>query len=145
MELTIDDGTGTVHVSGDAGLEAAAVLRDRISDLVHAGCTEIVVDLTGVRHVDSSTFGVLVSAVKRLRTSGGHLSLVVDQDDVLRLLRLTRLHHVIAVHPTVEAARDASAGRPRTGSGGPREPGRDRRHPPAVPTARSSDRSGRPR
>ncbi len=98
------DGRMAVHVFGAADLHTSTSLRRALGQLSDAGYTDFVVDLTAVSFIDSTGLGVLVGAVKTLRDSGGHLVLVVDQPQVLRMLRITGLTEVFAIHPTVDSA-----------------------------------------
>lgn len=61
-----------------------------LGDLADSGAS-VVVDLSRTEELDSLTLGVLVLAQKRLRMSGGELSLVCGGPGVLRRLRQTGL------------------------------------------------------
>ena len=68
----------------------------------------IIVDLTGLEFIDSSGLAALVRVRKHARHAGGDLLLACPQQQVLRLLTLTRLIDVFSVHASVdEAARGA--------------------------------------
>ncbi|MNO06359.1 Anti-sigma-B factor antagonist [compost metagenome] len=54
--------------------------------------------------MDSTGLGVLVGTLKKLRTAGGRLDLVIDGDRLLRLFQLTSLDQVFAIHPTLDDA-----------------------------------------
>jgi anti-sigma B factor antagonist len=82
---------------------------------------EIIVDLSGLDFIDSSGVAALARGRKHARHAGGDLVLAAPQQQVLRVLTLTRLAEVFHVHASVgEAA--ASAGH---------------RLPPAAPVAGS--------
>jgi anti-sigma B factor antagonist len=57
-----------------------------------------------VPFLDSTALGVLVGAYTTLRNSGGRLALVNDHEGVLKVLRITALHDVLGVHPTLDKA-----------------------------------------
>ena len=63
--------------SGDT-IVAATIpeLRLKMRDIVGEGVRELVVDLTGVRMVDSSGIGLLISAYNSLRKAGGQLAVI---------------------------------------------------------------------
>ena len=61
-------------------------------------------DLTGVTFMDSSGFGTLLGATRRLRPGGGGLHLAGPNSTIQRMLRLTRLDSIMQVHETAEEA-----------------------------------------
>jgi anti-sigma B factor antagonist len=67
----VGDGTFVVALTGEVDLHTAPELKAALLRLVAEGPTRIVVDLSGATFVDSTTLGVLLGAVKRLRLIGG--------------------------------------------------------------------------
>ena len=99
----IDDRTQVVAVSGDIDLYSAPELRERLDDLIASGKTRILVDLGGASFIDSTTLGVLVGAIKRLRVHDGKLTLACADPSILRVFTITGLDQVIGVFPTRDA------------------------------------------
>jgi anti-anti-sigma factor len=64
----------------------------------------LIIDMNGVTYMDSSGFGALLGATKRLRPEGGALHLVGAKPTVERMLHLTRLDTVIDMYPTMDQA-----------------------------------------
>jgi len=64
----------------------------------------IVLDLTGLRYVDSSGLGAFVKLMKAARRSGGDVRLAGPTREVLKVLELTRLNRVFDVCPDREEA-----------------------------------------
>ena len=93
-----------VHIVVALDLHTVGSLRDVLVDMIAAGFTDIVVVLTGVGLIDSTGLGVLVAAHERVLGCGGRLELVVDQESLMKVLRITALTQVFVVHPTLEAA-----------------------------------------
>ena len=93
-----------VHVAGEIDVYTAPTLREELAGLVDAEKTDIVVDLTDVSFMDSTGLGVLVGALKKVRTLGGELRLVIDQEKVLKVFRITALTQVFDIHATVDEA-----------------------------------------
>jgi anti-sigma B factor antagonist len=65
---------------------------------------EIIVDLTGLEFIDSSGVAALARGRKHARLAGGDLVLAAPQEQVLRVLTLTRLIEVFPVHASVDEA-----------------------------------------
>jgi anti-sigma B factor antagonist len=102
----LDDGPVPVlSVAGEVDMATAPRLRDAFVQLAadHPGVTAVV-DLDGVALLDSVGLGVLVGGLRRMRTTGGDLSLVCSSPRLVDLLRSCRLDRVFAIHPTVAAA-----------------------------------------
>lgn len=93
-----------VEVSGEVDVYSASVLREKLADLIDANHTDLVVDLTGVGFLDSTGLGVLVGALKKVRGFGGRLQLIIDQEKVMKVFRITALTQVFTIHDTLEAA-----------------------------------------
>lgn len=93
-----------VQVAGEIDVYTAASLREKLADLIDADHTDVIVDLTGVTFMDSTGLGVLVGALKKVRGYGGRLQLVIDQEKVIKVFRITALTQVFTIHETLEAA-----------------------------------------
>jgi len=93
-----------VEVAGEVDVYTAAILREKLADLIDADHTDLVVDLTGVGFLDSTGLGVLVGALKKIRGFGGRLQLVIDQEKVMKVFRITALTQVFTIHDSLEAA-----------------------------------------
>ena len=71
-------------------------------DLVEAGRTRIVVDLTETSFLDSTALGVLIGAVKRLRSRDGVLTIVNTDANIAKTFEITGLDQIF----TIRANRD---------------------------------------
>lgn len=98
----LDPGTGAVVLEGEIDLATAPQLKAALSGLP-AGVHRVVIDLAGVRHMDSTGIGVLVGYRRRL-PEGEMVVLAAVQDNVRAVLELTGLN--FRMFDTVEAARD---------------------------------------
>ena len=100
------DGCVVVTVSGDVDISTSPELRSALVEANAAsdGPKAIVVDLSDVSFVDSTALGVLVGAYNTSRNNGGRFAMVNDHDAVLKVLKITALHDVLGVHPTLDAA-----------------------------------------
>jgi anti-sigma B factor antagonist len=91
-----------VDAAGVAAALAAVAVRE----------PQIIVDLAGLQFIDSSGVAALARGRKQARHAGGDLLLAAPQDQVLRVLTLTRLIDVFPVHSSVDdAARSARRSR----------------------------------
>ncbi len=97
-DLRLCSGAANLTVRGDIDVHTAPVLRDRLGELVRQGEERVVVHLDEVSFMDSTALGVLVGAHKAQQAHGGTLELVCSRPRLLRILRLTGLHHVLTIH-----------------------------------------------
>lgn len=98
-----------VQVAGVLDLGTLPELRTCLKQAMDGGEARIVLDLAGVRLIDSSALGVLVSASQQLRQRSGVLCLACVQPLVRRVLELTSVDRLIDVHDTVAAAQESLA------------------------------------
>ena len=100
---------GLVVLTGEVDIATAPRFRECMIELLDAGVEKLVVDLSGVTFIDSTALGVLIGGVRRVRGVGGAMTLVVTSRPVQRVLSLTGLDRVFAIHATREAAVEALA------------------------------------
>jgi anti-sigma B factor antagonist len=106
---TVDERT-IVEVAGEIDVYTAPTLRERLTTLVDEGRTDLVVDLTQVRFMDSTGLGLLVGVLKRVRGLDGLLQLVIDSERLMKVFRITALTQVFTIRETLdEALADAPA------------------------------------
>jgi anti-sigma B factor antagonist len=100
----VDDGTYVISLTGEVDLYTAPEFKQQLLDVIGEGGKEVVVDFSDTTFIDSTTLGVLVGGVKRLRTLDGRLSLVCSDRNISKIFEITGLDRVFTIYPTrVEA------------------------------------------
>jgi anti-sigma B factor antagonist len=89
-------------LSGELDLATSGQLRTALVEAIGDG-RRIVVDLERLEFIDSVGLGMLVSGLKRARSHGGDLELVVTSRLVLRPLELTGLDSIFTIHAGPDA------------------------------------------
>jgi len=85
-------GDATVRLSGELDISTAAALERVLADFAVAGePSRIVMDLRGLRFMDSTGLRLLVTADLRLRREGRELALIAGPEAVHRVFRLALL------------------------------------------------------
>ncbi len=64
---------------------------------------KLIVDMTAVKSCDSSGLSALLVAERLIRELKGEIHLVVPNQDVRNLFKITQLEKVFSIHPTLEA------------------------------------------
>ena len=105
----IDSETHVIHLGGEVDLYTAPEFKERLVELIENGKTKIVVDLSDATFIDSTTLGVLVGGVKRLRPGGGSLALVCSDQNITKIFEITGLDRVFPIHETRDEALSAMA------------------------------------
>ena len=100
----VGDGIFVVALSGEVDLYTAPELKSELLRLVAEEPSRIVVDMTDATFVDSTTLGVLLGAVKRLRLIGSELVIVCSDLNIRRILSITLLDRAFRIYDTLADA-----------------------------------------
>ena len=98
---TTPAGAAVLRVSGELDLATASRFEEAVASAAPA--THIVIDLSGCTFLDSAGMRSLVNASRDARPEG-RVDLVTTDPGILRVLEITGVDTVLAVHPSVEAA-----------------------------------------
>ncbi len=93
-----------IHLQGDLRLEAVDQFRRAGDELVGAGDARLVVNVAGVRMIDSSGIGVLVRLLTAAAKVGGGMKLVQPSKLALQTLKITGLTGIIPIFDDEAAA-----------------------------------------
>lgn len=106
MELNLENrvhGTWTIiRVGGELDLHTSPLLQERLVQLLDQGVTRVALDLQDVGFMDSSSLGVLVTALKRLREREGDMALVGVNGSPLKVLALTGIDRLLTMYPAAD-------------------------------------------
>ena len=105
----IDAETQVIVLGGEVDLYTAPEFKERMVELIEDGKKRIVVDLSAATFIDSTTLGVLVGGVKRLRPTGGTLALVCTNQNITKIFEITGLDQVFPIHASRDEALAAVA------------------------------------
>jgi anti-sigma B factor antagonist len=98
------NGAYVISLSGEVDLYTAPEFKAQLLEVIGEGGKQVVVDFTETTFIDSTTLGVLVGGVKRLRPLGGQLSLVCSDRNITKIFEITGLNKVFAIHDTRDEA-----------------------------------------
>jgi anti-sigma B factor antagonist len=93
-----------LSVYGDADLHSAPELREALRGATDEGVTTLVVDFSGTTVIDSTSLGVLLGAMRRLRERDGQIRLVVPLPEVRRVFEITMLDRIFSLHENLDEA-----------------------------------------
>jgi anti-sigma B factor antagonist len=93
-----------ISLAGEVDLYTAPEFKQQLLEVIGQGGKEVVVDFTNTTFIDSTTLGVLVGGVKRLRSNEGQLALVCSDRNITKIFEITGLDRVFTIYPTRDEA-----------------------------------------
>ena len=93
-----------ISLAGEVDLYTAPEFKQQLLDVIGKGAKDVVVDFSNTTFIDSTTLGVLVGGVKRLRQNEGQLSLVCSDRNITKIFEITGLDRVFTIYPTRDEA-----------------------------------------
>jgi anti-sigma B factor antagonist len=102
----LPDGQAAADLTplGELTIEAADAFRALVAELLAAGITRFVLDLSQVSYLDSTGLGALVHLLRQARARGGGVAFYAVSPPVQELFVLTHLDKVLQLAATREAA-----------------------------------------
>src|ERR687883_1510858 len=94
----LDGSSYVISLSGEVDLYTAPEFKQQLLEVIGQGGSDVVVDLSDTTFIDSTTLGVLVGGVKRLRPSGGPLTLVCSDRNITKIFEITGLDKVFPIY-----------------------------------------------
>ena len=77
-------------------------VKEQLKALFKSPDTKLVLNLDGIRFIDSSGFGVFLSIMKTAANNHGHFKICNIGDEVMELFKLLQLHNVFEIYDSVE-------------------------------------------
>jgi anti-sigma B factor antagonist len=87
-----------IALTGEVDLYTAPEFKEQLVDVIGKGARQVVIDLTDTTFIDSTTLGVLVGGVKRLRPQGGQISIVCSDRNITKIFEITGLNRIFTIH-----------------------------------------------
>jgi anti-sigma B factor antagonist len=100
----LSDDAYVISLAGEVDLYTAPEFKQQLLEVIGQGGKQVIVDFSNTTFIDSTTLGVLVGGVKRLRTNDGQLSLVCSDRNITKIFEITGLDRVFAIHATRDEA-----------------------------------------
>jgi anti-sigma B factor antagonist len=108
-EQPIDAERHVLAVRGEIDLITAPQLGRVLVDSIATGRNRIIVDLSETTFLDTTALGILIGAVKRLRSRHGALAIVNVDANIAKVFEITGLDQIFTILPTREKAIEAIA------------------------------------
>ncbi len=100
----LPDGGLVIAVRGEIDLFTAPELKAALTEAIEGDIRRIVVDLTETGFLDSTALGVLIGALKRLRSRDGRLTIVNVDESIAKTFEITSLDQILTICATRDEA-----------------------------------------
>jgi len=98
-----------LHVNGTLSVgDSARALTEHFDRVANERTGAVLLELSGMEHLDSTAVCVLVGGLKRFDAQGRHFYLVAPRERVASVFRITHLDSIFRVFPTLQEAIDAA-------------------------------------
>lgn len=98
------EGSCVISMSGDLDIDSAAEFSARLDDITAAAEIHVIVELSGVRFIDSSGLNSLVVGARESESRGGSFVVAAPSQYVARVFDLVRIGESIRVVGSVDDA-----------------------------------------
>jgi anti-sigma B factor antagonist len=98
-----------LHVVGTLSVgDSARALQEHFDRVANERTGAVLLELSGMEHLDSTAVGVLVGGLKRFEAQGRRFFLVSPRERVASVFRITHLDSIFRVFPTLQEAIEAA-------------------------------------
>lgn len=106
LEIAVDRSEAPPYVllrpAGELDAYTVAQFREALGDLVDE--SRVVIDLSDVPFMDSAGLGALIGGIRKIRESGGRITVACSRPNLMRLLHTTGFDRIVPVEEAVDEA-----------------------------------------
>lgn len=104
IDQTTDGGIPILYVAEDVDASGLPALDGHVEELTKDGTNSFVINLRGLRFIDSTALGWLVKTAKALKRSEGELVLAEPSEYFRKVIRAFGIDMILNIFPTNEEA-----------------------------------------
>lgn len=93
-----------VEVQGEIDVYTSPRVKETINELIDQGQYNLIIDLEGVRYIDSTGLGVLIGALKKVREHDGRILLICTNPQIKKIFNITGLVKIFEIFKNEEEA-----------------------------------------
>lgn len=93
-----------VEVNGEIDVYTSPKVKEIITELIEKGNNYLVINLEGVRYIDSTGLGVLIGALKKVREKDGTINLVCNNPQIKKIFNITGLVKIFGIYKSEDEA-----------------------------------------
>ena len=104
-ERTIEPDITVMELKGKLALgRESQKIEARMEEYARNGVRRVILDMSGVKYIDSAGIGLVALSSGKMKEAGGKLAVVAPEGRVLHLLKLTQVNSIVTVRATVGEA-----------------------------------------
>lgn len=105
MKSELKDGILIFYIEGNLlGENTNAPVMEQLKHQLENGTSRVVFNLNDMKFINSTGLGMLMTALTKTRNAGGELALCAIPEQMKKLLQMTKLESLFAVHADEEQA-----------------------------------------
>lgn len=93
----LNEKAQAVEVQGEIDVYTSPRVKETINELIEKGHYQLVINLEGVRYIDSTGLGVLIGALKKVREHSGRILLVCTNPQIKKIFNITGLVKIFEI------------------------------------------------
>ena len=94
----IKDNALIIRLSGDLiGEDNGSGILEVAADAIQQSVLVAIIDISGLRYINSSGIGVLITILTKFRNKGGEVYLLKPSESVQKLLVITKLNSIFQI------------------------------------------------
>lgn len=98
------DRVSIAEIQGEIDVYTSPKLKESLTKLIEKGKYNIIIDLEGVRYIDSTGLGVLIGTLKKVREHNGTISIICCNPQIKKIFNITGLIKIFGIYKTAEEA-----------------------------------------
>lgn len=84
-----------VGISGELDLSCSEELKTKLDSNIEENLSDINIDMSKLKYIDSTGVGVIVGVMKNLRSKGKDIKILNARDNVKKIFNITGLDQII--------------------------------------------------
>ncbi len=93
-----------LKIKGYIDTTTSSEVSAKLSEIIHGGTYQLIMDMGGVNYVSSAGWGVFVGEIRNIRESGGDLKIVQMTPDVFEVFEMLEFNRILDYYETLEEA-----------------------------------------
>jgi anti-sigma B factor antagonist len=98
------DKAHLVEVQGEIDVYTSPRVKETINELIEKGKYNLIINLEGVRYIDSTGLGVLIGALKKVREHQGRILLICTNPQIKKIFNITGLVKIFEIFKSEDEA-----------------------------------------
>ncbi|MDB5282503.1 MAG: anti-sigma-factor antagonist [Bacteroidota bacterium] len=105
MKQETKDGVLVIYLDGNLlGENTNGPVMELLKQNIEAGSKKVLFNMAGMKFINSTGLGMLLTALSKTRNAGGEVALCSLPDQMKKLLQMTKLESVFNTRPDEESA-----------------------------------------